>query len=52
MAQIVDDICQGKLTSITGEKFTDVLAIGIGGSYILHRSIFNNKQQANTVING
>ncbi|MBL4899947.1 MAG: glucose-6-phosphate isomerase [Colwellia sp.] len=33
MAQIVDDICQGKLTSITGEKFTDVLAIGIGGSY-------------------
>ena len=33
MAQIVDDICQGKLTGLTGEKFTDVLAIGIGGSY-------------------
>ena len=33
MAQIVDDVCQGKLTGITGEKFTDVLAIGIGGSY-------------------
>ncbi|WP_114327131.1 glucose-6-phosphate isomerase [Candidatus Colwellia aromaticivorans] len=33
MAQIVDDICQGKLTGVTGEKFTDVLAIGIGGSY-------------------
>ncbi|PHR85335.1 MAG: glucose-6-phosphate isomerase [Colwellia sp.] len=33
MEQIVDDICQGKLTGITGEKFTDVLAIGIGGSY-------------------
>ena len=33
MAQIVDDICQGKLTGITGERFTDVLALGIGGSY-------------------
>jgi len=33
MAQIVEDVCQGKLTGITGEKFTDVLAIGIGGSY-------------------
>lgn len=33
MAQIVDDVCAGKLTGITGDKFTDVLAIGIGGSY-------------------
>ena len=33
MAQIVDDVSQGKLVSSTGEKFTDVLAIGIGGSY-------------------
>lgn len=33
MAQIVDDVCQGKLTGLTGEKFTDVLALGIGGSY-------------------
>jgi glucose-6-phosphate isomerase len=33
MAQIVDDISQGKLTGITGEKFTDVIAVGIGGSY-------------------
>jgi len=33
MTQIVDDVCQGKLTGITGKKFTDVLAIGIGGSY-------------------
>lgn len=33
LAQIVDDVGQGKLTGITGEKFTDVLAIGIGGSY-------------------
>ncbi len=33
MAQIVDDVHTGKLTSITGEKFTDVLAVGIGGSY-------------------
>ena len=33
MAKIVDDLCQGKLRSSTGEKFTDVIAIGIGGSY-------------------
>ncbi len=33
MAQIVDDVQQGKLLSSTGKKFTDVLAIGIGGSY-------------------
>lgn len=33
MAKIVDDICKGKLTGSKGEKFTDVLAIGIGGSY-------------------
>ena len=33
MAKIVDDVYQGKLTSSTGEKFTDVIAIGIGGSY-------------------
>ncbi|QBG35280.1 glucose-6-phosphate isomerase [Litorilituus sediminis] len=33
MASIVDDVRQGKLTSCTGQKFTDVLVIGIGGSY-------------------
>jgi len=33
MAEIVDDISTGKLLSATGEKFTDVIAIGIGGSY-------------------
>jgi glucose-6-phosphate isomerase len=33
MAEIVDDVCSGKLVSASGEKFTDVLAIGIGGSY-------------------
>jgi len=33
MAQIVDDVQQGRLTSSTGKRFTDVLAIGIGGSY-------------------
>ncbi len=33
MAQIVEDVSQGKLTSASGKKFTDVLAIGIGGSY-------------------
>jgi len=33
MAKIVDDVCQGTLLSATGKKFTDVLAIGIGGSY-------------------
>ena len=33
MAAIVDDIQSGKVCSVTGEKFTDILAIGIGGSY-------------------
>ena len=33
MAEIVDDVQKGKLVGVTGEKFTDVLAIGIGGSY-------------------
>lgn len=33
MAQIVDDVQQGKLVSATGQRFTDVLAMGIGGSY-------------------
>ncbi|MGB1261982.1 MAG: glucose-6-phosphate isomerase [Cognaticolwellia sp.] len=33
MATIVDDIHSGKVLSVTGEKFTDILAIGIGGSY-------------------
>lgn len=33
MAQLVDQVSQGKLTSSTGAKFTDVIAIGIGGSY-------------------
>jgi len=33
MVSIVDDVYQGKLLSITGAKFTDVIAIGIGGSY-------------------
>ncbi|MDT0602782.1 glucose-6-phosphate isomerase [Thalassotalea castellviae] len=33
MAEIVDNVCSGKLLSASGEKFTDVLAIGIGGSY-------------------
>ncbi|MDO6444301.1 glucose-6-phosphate isomerase [Colwellia sp. 1_MG-2023] len=33
MAEIVDNVCSGKLVSASGEKFTDVLAIGIGGSY-------------------
>lgn len=33
MAKIVDDVCSGKLLSASDEKFTDVLAIGIGGSY-------------------
>lgn len=33
MAQIVDDVQQGTLVSATGKKFTDVLALGIGGSY-------------------
>lgn len=33
MAKIVDDVHSGKVCSVTGEKFTDILAIGIGGSY-------------------
>jgi glucose-6-phosphate isomerase len=33
MAKIVEDVHQGKIVSSTGEIFTDVLAIGIGGSY-------------------
>ena len=33
MANIVDDVHSGKVRSVTGEKFTDILAIGIGGSY-------------------
>jgi glucose-6-phosphate isomerase len=33
MAQLVDDIAQGKLLSASGKKFTDVIAVGIGGSY-------------------
>ncbi|MBL4941781.1 MAG: glucose-6-phosphate isomerase [Colwellia sp.] len=33
MAQIVNDVSQGKLVSVTGAQFTDVIAIGIGGSY-------------------
>lgn len=33
MAKIVNDVQQGKLTGHSGKRFTDVLAIGIGGSY-------------------
>jgi len=33
MAAIVDDVQSGKVRSVSGEKFTDILAIGIGGSY-------------------
>ena len=33
MQKIVDDVQRGELTSSTGQRFTDVLAIGIGGSY-------------------
>ena len=33
MVNIVDDVHSGKLTSYSGKQFTDVLAIGIGGSY-------------------
>ena len=33
MATIVDDVSSGKLLSASGDKFTDVIAIGIGGSY-------------------
>lgn len=33
MAKIVENVQNGELTGITGQRFTDVLAIGIGGSY-------------------
>jgi glucose-6-phosphate isomerase len=33
MAAIVDDVHSGKVCSVTGEKFTDILAIRIGGFY-------------------
>jgi glucose-6-phosphate isomerase len=33
MAKIVDDVQLGNVRSVSGEKFTDILAIGIGGSY-------------------
>ncbi|MBA6257131.1 MULTISPECIES: glucose-6-phosphate isomerase [unclassified Colwellia] len=33
MADIVNDISLGALLSASGEKFTDIIAIGIGGSY-------------------
>lgn len=33
MAKIVEDVQKGVLTGYTGKRFTDVLAIGIGGSY-------------------
>jgi len=33
MADIVNDISSGALLSASSEKFTDVIAIGIGGSY-------------------
>ena len=33
MASLVNDITTGKKKTITGQKFTDVLAIGIGGSF-------------------
>ncbi|MBA6381284.1 MULTISPECIES: glucose-6-phosphate isomerase [unclassified Colwellia] len=33
MADIVNDISSGTLLSASGEKFTDIIAIGIGGSY-------------------
>jgi glucose-6-phosphate isomerase len=33
MADIVNDISSGKILSASGEKFTDIIAIGIGGSY-------------------
>ena len=33
MAKIVDGVSSGQIRSASGEKFTDVLAIGIGGSY-------------------
>ncbi|RHW74910.1 glucose-6-phosphate isomerase [Colwellia sp. RSH04] len=33
VSSIVDNVCQGKYKSYVGKSFTDVLAIGIGGSY-------------------
>jgi len=33
MAKIVEGVQKGVLTGYTGQRFTDVLAIGIGGSY-------------------
>ncbi|MDO6489521.1 glucose-6-phosphate isomerase [Colwellia sp. 6_MG-2023] len=33
VAEIVDEVQNGQRLSASGEKFTDVLAIGIGGSY-------------------
>lgn len=33
MAKIVNDVQNGKVTGYTGKRFTDILAIGIGGSY-------------------
>jgi glucose-6-phosphate isomerase len=33
MAAMVDGVQQGTIVSASGEKFTDILAIGIGGSY-------------------
>lgn len=33
MAKIVEDVQKGVITGYTGQRFTDVLAIGIGGSY-------------------
>ena len=33
MAELVDNIRQGSLTGIEGDKFTDIVVIGIGGSY-------------------
>jgi len=33
MAKVVNDVQNGILTSHTGQRFTDVIAIGIGGSY-------------------
>ncbi len=33
MAQLVDDVSSGRYRASDGEKFTHVLAIGIGGSY-------------------
>lgn len=33
MAKIVDDVCQGQMLSASGKTFSDVLVLGIGGSY-------------------